>query len=152
MSKKFDVKMLERQAVQARLANVAILLHGWLCTLAKLDHDMRKHAGNGAGDAEYQRDKAAAMHFFDLAEVEIHQNFRELYENADDTMLKAADVALKHSDTLPAEHFVIPEKTPTALRGKGRKPDQRAIKQFPGEPYHGARSEWHDRQQVSQKA
>lgn len=151
MSKKFDVKMLERQAVQARLANVAILLHGWLCTLAKLDQDMRKHAGNGAGDAEYQRDKAAAMHFFDLAEVEIHQNFRELYENADDTMLKAADVALKHSDSLPAEHFVIPEKTPTASRGKGRKPDQRAIKQFPGEPYHGARSEWHDRQQVSQK-
>ena len=43
-----------------RIANGAILLHAWACTLAKLDLDMRKHSGNGA-DLEFTRDKAAAL-------------------------------------------------------------------------------------------
>jgi alkylation response protein AidB-like acyl-CoA dehydrogenase len=145
MSKRYDVKLLERQAVQARMANVALFLHAMLCTLAKLDSDLRKHAGNGAGDLEFQRDKSAAMHFFDLAELEIHENFRALYENADDTMLKAADMAIAHNDTLSAGQFIIPEKTPTPARGKGREKKQAAIKQFAGEPYTGQRSEWHEK-------
>jgi hypothetical protein len=145
MSKRYDVKLLERQAVQARMANVALFLHAMLCTLAKLDSDLRKHAGNGAGDLEFQRDKSAAMHFFDLAELEIHENFRALYENADDTMLKAADLAIAHNDTLSAGQFIIPEKTPTPARGKGREKKQAAIKQFAGEPYTGQRSEWHEK-------
>jgi hypothetical protein len=145
MSKLWDVKLLERQTVQARVADVAIWLHAWACTLSRLDSDLAAHAGNGAGDAEFQRDKAAAMHFFDLAELEIHNCFRGMYENADDTMLAAADVAIRHNDTLPAEDFVIPEKSPTPLRGKGRKPNQSGIKQFAGEAYTGQRSEWHEK-------
>jgi alkylation response protein AidB-like acyl-CoA dehydrogenase len=131
MSKRYDVKMLERQAVQARMADIAIYLHAWGCTLAKLDSDIRAHGANGAGDLEFQRDKAAALHFFDIAEVEIHTRIRELYENADDTMLAAADIALKYSETLPNSIFVIPEKSPNA-KGSGRMPKQDAIKQFPG--------------------
>ncbi len=145
MSKLWDVKLLERQAVQGRVADVAVWLHAWACTLARLDSELVAHAGNGAGDIEFQRDKAAAMHFFDLAELEIHNCFRGLYENADDTMLNTAELTLRYGETLPAEEFIIPEKTPTALRGKGRKPNQSAIKQFPGEPYVGQRSEWHDK-------
>jgi acyl-CoA dehydrogenase family member 9 len=132
MSKKYDVKMLERQAVQARMANVAILLHAWTCTLAKLDSDIRSHGGNGTGDLEFQRDKAAALHFFDLAELEIRENFRNLIDHADETMLAAAEVAMRHCESLAPEAFIIPEKTPTALRGHGRTPKQDGIKQFPG--------------------
>ena len=131
LSKKHDVKMLDRQAVQARFANIAIMLHGWLCTLARLDADIRKHGGNGAADVEYQRDKAGAMHFFDLAELEIHQNIRELYEHADDTMLAGAAAAIAHNETLPNKDFVIPEKSPTS-KGTGRVNRQDGIKQFPG--------------------
>jgi hypothetical protein len=69
------------------------------------------------------------MHFFDIAELEIRESFREIYENADDTMLAAAE--------LPPGEFVIPERTPTDLRGKGQKPNQTGIKQFPGGPYEG---------------
>ncbi len=145
MSKLWDVKLLERQTVQARVADVALWLHAWACTLSRLDSDIVSHAGNGAGDAEFQRDKTAAMHFFDLAELEIHNAFRGMYENADDTMLTAADAAMRYTESLPAEDFVIPEKTPTALRGKGHKPNQTGIKQFPGEAYTGQRSEWHDK-------
>lgn len=138
LSKKLDVKILDRQAVQARMADIAILLHAWVCTIAKLDSDMRKHNGNGAADLEFQRDKAAALHFFDLADVEIAQRIRELYVNADDSMLTAADAALKYSESLPASDFVIPEKSPTDLRGKGRTPKQGGIKQFPGTAWQGA--------------
>ncbi len=129
MSKRYDVKMLDRQAVQARLADTAMWLHAWACTLSKLDSDMR----HGADGLEFERDRAAAIHFFDLAENAVHCCFRELYENADETMLKAADAAMKHNDSLPNSEFAIPEKSPNA-RGTGRVAKQEGIKQFPGWP------------------
>jgi acyl-CoA dehydrogenase family protein 9 len=135
MSKKYDIKMLERQAVQARIADVAMYLHAFACTLAKLDMDIQHHSGNGAADTEFQRDKAAALHFFDIAEVEIQHRFRDLYENGDETMLAAADAALCHNDTLPNSDFVIPERSPVA-KGTGRTNKQDGIKQFPGEKVH----------------
>jgi len=130
-SKKWDVKVLDRQAVQARIANVAILLHAWAATLAKLDLDLRKHGGNGAGDTEFQRDKAAAIHFFDLAECEIQDNIRALYVSADDTMFAAADAAIAHNNTEPNNLFIIPERSPIAM-GTGHIAKQHGIKQFPG--------------------
>ncbi len=132
LSKRYDVKMLDRQAVQARVADVATYLHAYACTLSKLDRDLVAHAGNGASDLEFQRDKAAALHFLDIAEVEIHARFREMYENADESMLKAADVALAHNATLPNADFIIPERSPVA-KGTGRTPSQDGIKQFPGD-------------------
>jgi hypothetical protein len=140
MSKKFDVKILDRQAVQARLADAAILLHAMLCTLSKLDADLRARQGAGrAADAEFERDRTAALHFLDLAEAEIHERFRSLYENADDSMLAGAAAALRHTETLPNSDFVIPEKSPIA-KGTGRTPNQDGIKQFPGD---GAASRRH---------
>ncbi len=139
MSYKYQEAMLTRQAVQARFADAAIMMHGWACTLSKLDLDLKSHSGKGNGDMEWERDFAAAVHFFDLAEMSIGQSFRELYAHADETMLKASDAALKHSATLASDQFIIPEKTPTDLRGKGRKPVQDGIKQFPGDVRVGAR-------------
>ncbi len=141
MSRRYDVKMLDRQAVQARIANVAILLHAMLCTLSRLDAHLRVHAAkaNGPADSEFARDRTAALHFLDLAEVELHDNLRNLYENADDSMLAAADAAMKHSHSLPNEQFIIPEKSPSA-QGTGRAPRQDGIKQFPGDgiPAHAS--------------
>ncbi|MCG3121750.1 MAG: putative acyl-CoA dehydrogenase FadE10 [Phycisphaerales bacterium] len=133
MSYKWDVKLLERQALQARIADAAMWLHAWTCTLSKLDSDLRQHKGNGTADAEYQRDKAAAFHFFDIAECAVHECFRALYENSDETMLTAADASIAHTETLPTDLFIIPERTPTPQRGKGRLPRQDGIKQFPGD-------------------
>jgi acyl-CoA dehydrogenase family member 9 len=129
-SKRYDASIVSRQVVQARLALIAIQLHAWSCTLSKLDMDVRRHGSNGG--AEFARDKAAAMHFFDLAELEIQRLFRDLYYHADDTMLAAADAALAYSDTQPASDFIIPERTPTDAGGKGRKTDHSSIKLFPG--------------------
>ena len=141
-SKRYQEAIVNRQAVQARLADNAMWLHAWACTLSKLDHDLRRHGGNGAGeggDLEFQRDRAAAMHFFELAENAIQHNFRDLYENPDDSMLSAAAAALKYSDSLPNGEFVIPEKSPVA-QGQGKQKKQDGIKQFPGDRYAVANS------------
>ena len=127
ISKKKDAAIVTAQATQARLADVAMYLHAWACTLSRLDADLR----NGESGTEFDRNKASAIHFFDMAELEIHQCFRALHENADDTMLRAAELALKHSATLPNSDFYIPESSPTA-KGTGREHSQDHIKQFPG--------------------
>lgn len=142
MSKRYDVKMLDRQAVQARMADIAMLLHAWACTLAKLDADLRAHKAKGNGeDAEFARDKTAALHFFGLAEVEIASKVAELYRNADESMLEAAAASLRYSETIPNDQFVIPEKSPNA-RGTGRVNSQNGIKQFPGE-HHSPQMQGH---------
>lgn len=132
-SKRYEEKLLVHQVVQARLADCAILIHAALCTVAKLDADIRAHGpkGNGA-DLEFERDRIAALHFIDLAESEFHARVRALYDNADETMLKAADAALKHSDSLPNSIFVISERSPNA-KGTGRTVSQDGIKPFPGD-------------------
>jgi len=132
LSKQHDAKILDRQCVQARMGQAAMLMHAYACTLSKLDSDLRAHAGNGRGDTEFQRDKAAAVHFFDLAELEIMEFFRAGYEHADTTMLACADAAMAHTRTLPNKDYVIPEKSPTD-KGTGKTPNQTGIKQFPGE-------------------
>ncbi|GIW74856.1 MAG: acyl-CoA dehydrogenase [Phycisphaerales bacterium] len=128
-SKRYDAELVSRQVPQARLALNAIYLHAYACTLSRLDRDIRQ----GLSGPEMERNRAAAEHFFDLAELWIQANWRELYENADDSMFRAAQAALAHNATLPTELFIIPERSPTDQRGKGRKPKQEAIKQFPGD-------------------
>ncbi len=129
-SYRYKEAMVTRQAVQARLADVAILLYGYACTLAKLDQDLR----TGGSGVAFERDHDAARHFFDLAAEEIEERFRQLLTNTDDSMLKAADAALKHNDTLPNADFVIPERSPVAA-GTGKIPRQAGIKQFPGDGF-----------------
>jgi alkylation response protein AidB-like acyl-CoA dehydrogenase len=126
-SKQYGEQIITRQCVQARLADSAMWLHAWACTLSKLDRDVR----SGASGPRADRDRAAAQYFMDMAEREIHDCFRRLFDNDDDAMRAAASAALKFSDTLPNDCFFIPEKSPIAA-GTGRTPDRSAIKQFPG--------------------
>jgi hypothetical protein len=132
-SKRYKEAIITRQAVQARVADAAVWLHAWACTLSKLDLDLRSANGH-TGDAEFERNKAAAFHFFELAENAVHVCFRELYENADDTMLKAAETSLRYTQTLPNADFSLPEKSPLqGAQGSGRVRKQDGIKQFPGD-------------------
>lgn len=126
-SKRYREKIVSAQTAQARIADVAIYLHAWICTLGKLDQDIRK----GGDGPDFERDRAAAEHFFRLAELEIDRAFAQLYRNADQTMEKAAAASLAYSETLPNELFFIPEQSPVA-RGTGRAPRREGVKQFPG--------------------
>jgi len=127
-SKRYGEKIVSRQAVQARLADSAMWLHAWACTLSKLDHDIRA----GSAGAKFERDRTAATHFFDLAKQAIGNCFKELSENTDDTMLAAAQAELRYSETLPNSEYVIHEASPNA-KSTGRKLKKDGIKQFPGD-------------------
>ncbi|MDW8263170.1 MAG: acyl-CoA dehydrogenase family protein, partial [Phycisphaerales bacterium] len=127
-SRRWEEKIITRQCVQARLADAAIWLHAWSATLSKLDRQLRR--GQLTGE-KGQRDRRAAEHFMEMAELEISQALRSLEENHDASMLAAAEAALKYSATLPNSEFAIPEWSPVA-RGTGRVSKQSGIKQFPG--------------------
>lgn len=134
-SKRYQEEIITRQAVQARLADGAIFLYAMACTLSKLDQQLRA----GEDGIEFERDRAAAEYFLDLAELEIRHRFGELTANADPAMLRAADAALKHNDTLPNGDFIIPERSPVAA-GSGQTPRQDGIRQFPGDSHAHARA------------
>ncbi|MDX2114763.1 MAG: acyl-CoA dehydrogenase family protein [Planctomycetota bacterium] len=127
-SKENEEKILERQVVQGRIADAAIQIHAMVCTVSKLDAQLRA----GEDGPEFERDKAAALHFLDLAELAVREAWRSLRLNADDSMRRAAEAAIKHNDTMPNSLFAIPEKSPVA-KGTGRVQDQSHIKQFPGD-------------------
>jgi alkylation response protein AidB-like acyl-CoA dehydrogenase len=129
-SKANEEKIIERQAVQARIGDVAIYLHAMLCTLSKLDSQVRA----GADGVEFERDRSAALHFFQLAESWIHERWRELRVNSDESMRRTATAAIAHNDTMPNSLFAIPERSPVA-KGTGRHLKQDGIKQFPGDRY-----------------
>ena len=123
-------KILDRQGVQALIADNALYVHAMACTLSKLDCQIRA----GEDGPEFERDRAAALHFLDLAELWIRDNWRRLRVNEFRTMRAAADASLTHNDTLPNDRFAIPEASSVA-QGTGRKLRQDAIKQFPGDAY-----------------
>jgi alkylation response protein AidB-like acyl-CoA dehydrogenase len=129
-SKMHEERILERQLVQARIANTAIYIHGVACTLSKLDMQIRK----GEEGVEFERDKAAALHFVDLAELWCQEEWRALYDNSDETMRAAAAAAIEHNDALPIDKYITPERSPVA-QDMGRKANQDFIRQFPGEGY-----------------
>jgi len=130
-SKELGEQIVSRQSVQARLADSAMWAHAYACTLSRLDSDIK----SGKSGAAFERDKAAAIYFMNMAATEIHRCHRDLFHNDDDSMLAAAKAALNWSDQLPNSEFVVPEESPNA-KGTGKRPVQNGIKQFPGEDRH----------------
>lgn len=132
-SKKHEERIVHRQAIQARLADAAMWLYAWACTLSKFDLDLKTRSTAPS----FERDRAAVIHLFDMAEKNIRQCFADLRYNTDETMLVAAEAAMKFSSTLPNDRYVIPESSPNA-KGTGRALKQDGIKQFPGKSKSGS--------------
>jgi acyl-CoA dehydrogenase family protein 9 len=122
-SRHYGEKIVSRQLIQARLADSAMWLHVWACTLSKLNRDIRI--------AEAEGPRAAACHFMEMAELEIDECLRRIFHHADDSAAVAAAEALRQSDQLPNCGFIIPEGSPVA-RGTGRRPASDGIVQFRG--------------------
>jgi hypothetical protein len=105
----------------------AIWIHATACTLARADHSIRSGT-NGDALAEEMR---IVEHVCEIADQEIHQAIRELYNNTDRTMLACSDAAMSRLERMPNSDYVIPEKTPDESGlGTGREPDQTHIPQF----------------------
>jgi alkylation response protein AidB-like acyl-CoA dehydrogenase len=136
-SKEHEEAILDRQCVQARVADAAIYLHAMVCTLSRLDMQIRE----GEDGVEFERDRTAALHFLDTAELWIKECWRSLRLNADESMRTAASAAIAHSDTLRNSLFAIPETSQApGARGSGRTLPQEGIKQFPGDRHAHAKA------------
>ena len=129
ISYKVQEKIVTRGAIHARLADMAMWLHASACVLSRLDKQLKA----GSSGPAWDRDRAAGLHFIDMAEHEYKAAVRAMFSNPDETMLLANKAALAYSDTLPNARFVLPERSPNAM-GQGRKVKPDHIKQFPGTP------------------
>ena len=125
-SQRLEEKIVTAQATQARLADNAILMFAWACTLSKLDHEIAR----GASGAEWEREKHAAIHFMNMAHETIGENVRKLRKNSDASMTRAAAAAFAYMDTKPNADYYIHEASPTAA-GEGHPVQEAYIKQFP---------------------
>lgn len=123
----YGEKIITYQAVQARLADSAIWLHAWACTLSRIDRDL--HAG--LKGPRFEQEKEAALHFMEMAAREVKRSLSEVIDNDDESMRSAAQAAMHYSDTLPGAQFILPESSPLC-RGAGRHPVLDGVKLFPG--------------------
>jgi acyl-CoA dehydrogenase family member 9 len=120
-------KIVTRGAIHARLSDMAMWLHASACVLSKLDRQLQA----GASGPAWERDRAAGLHFLDLAAHEYRHCVDMLFRNPDESMALASKAALAYSDTLPNSRFVLPERSPNA-QGQGRAAKKDFIRQFPG--------------------
>jgi len=124
--KQYEEQLITNQMVQARLSMCAVWIHAILCTLSKLDRNLR----NGLDGEALAYEVAVVRHFVSMAHNGIQNEIRAMHDNTDFTMRVAAAAALKRIDQFPNAHYSIPESTPDAARGTGAKPDQTHIPQF----------------------
>ncbi|MCB0717427.1 MAG: acyl-CoA dehydrogenase family protein [Bacteroidetes bacterium] len=130
--------IVQRQAVQARLADNATMIFALTCSLSRLDSQLR----SGERGLAFERDRTAFDHLMDLFELQCQSNDRELRRNADESMRIAAAAARRHNDTLPNHDYVIHESSPIA-KGTGRPVATAYVRQFPGDRYVEAGGDGH---------
>jgi acyl-CoA dehydrogenase family protein 9 len=85
-------QIIDRQYVQARIADTACDLYASSCTLSRLDHLLTSGNGN---PVEISRDVLAGRYFLKLADRRIRQNLAALTDNDDPQTTAAADAALE---------------------------------------------------------
>ncbi len=127
-SKALENEIVGRQAVQARLADNAILMFVWASVLSKLDRQM----ASGETGAAWERDKAAGLHFLHMAHETIEENNRKVMKNSDDSMRRTAAAAISWMETLPTSDYYVHESSPIAA-GDGHAIQKAYVKQFPGD-------------------
>ncbi|MFP4228499.1 MAG: acyl-CoA dehydrogenase family protein [Salinivenus sp.] len=120
--------IVKHQAQQARVADNAIYLFALATSLSKMDDQLR----SGEYGPKFERDRAAFEYLFEWFDHEIHRNFGEMRDNADESMREAAEAARAYNDTLPNNEFYIHEGSPLG-RDAGKTPPSEHIKQFDGE-------------------
>jgi alkylation response protein AidB-like acyl-CoA dehydrogenase len=131
-------EIVSRQVVQARVADNATFIFALSASLSRMDTQVR----SGVKGLAYERDRTAFAHVFDLLELKIGANIRELRRNADDSMAEAASAARRHNDALPNRDYVIHESSPVA-KGTGRPVAVEHVRQFAGDRYISAGGDGH---------
>jgi alkylation response protein AidB-like acyl-CoA dehydrogenase len=125
--KRHEEKLITDQMTQRRLSWAAIYIHAMACVLSRVDGTIRK----GINGTVLADEMAIVDYCCNWFEEEIDANLRGLTKNQDETMRKAAAVAMRHIGEMDNAHFAIPERTPDMeARGTGMDFDQDNIQQF----------------------
>jgi len=120
-------ELITNQMIQRRLALIVLWIHGMVCCLSRVDQTIRAGTDGKALEDELR----TVEHFCAMANRNIDNCRRGLRKNADATMRRCAEAALRHISTLPNADYAIPESTPDPeALGKGRVLDQTHIQQF----------------------
>jgi len=135
--KEEEDQIITNQMTQRRLSLSVIFLYAIACTLSRLDYSIR--SGVSGDELDYQ--KKVAIFFVKNAEHQIRGWFRDLRENADDTMRIAAAAVRRETDKWDNSEFYIPESSPNA-KGTGKPLCQEHIRQLGGGSIH---EEWHEK-------
>lgn len=127
MFKERQESLVTDECTHARLSMAALWIHAMTCSLSKLDRNLR--SGLDGADLEYEM--GVVEHLFALGEIGFDTEIRALRTNADTSMRRAADAALKRIDGFANADYSIPERTPAVdVRGTGRRLDDPAIPSF----------------------
>jgi hypothetical protein len=127
MYKVHGESIITNQMIQRRLSEIAIWLHAMTCSLSRVNKSLEGGMNGQALDGELR----IVEHVCALAREEIEASRRGLDANADETMRRAAQVALRQVDLVPNAEHAIPEATPdTSALGTGKAVDQTHIQQF----------------------
>jgi alkylation response protein AidB-like acyl-CoA dehydrogenase len=119
--------LITNQMIQRRLSLCAINIHAIACCLSRVDASIRA----GTNGTQLEDEMKTVQYICDWLGQEIDDELRRLYDNTDDTMRAAAQVAMRQVDELPNDRYSIPESTSDASAlGTGRVQDQTHIRQF----------------------
>jgi acyl-CoA dehydrogenase family protein 9 len=88
-----EVKFLQAQLVQERLADIAIDLYVSSCVLSRLDHMLQKGTGELRAE-DFAGEVEAGKYFLSLANRRIDERFAGLHDNDDADTVRAANAAL----------------------------------------------------------
>ena len=112
---------------QERISKAVIAIHAMVCSLSRLDSDIR----NSESAEDIQRYRGLVEHLFSILEEQTDSEMLALRKNSDKSSMKAADLVLNWSKSLPNSNYAIPESTPVeSARGHGKTIDQEMIQQF----------------------
>ena len=115
MFKEHEESLITNQMVQARLSMASIWIHAMLCSLSKLDRDLRA----GLEGAALDHDLKVVKHICALGNETFANELRALRSNTDDTMRAAAESTLSWIDHYPNDDYAMSEKSPDeAMRGR----------------------------------
>jgi hypothetical protein len=129
MFKEKEEALITNQTTQYRLSWISIWIHAMACSISKMDKSIR----NGLGEKQIAHDRAMLDYIMSYANYKINGWLRGLRENADASMLKAAEKALEFGETLPNSDYYIPESTPDAAAlDTGKVNNQDGLQQFGG--------------------
>ena len=129
MFKEKEEALITNQTTQYRLSWISIWIHAMACSISKMDKSIR----NGLDEKQLAHDRAMLDYIMSYANYKINGWLRGLRENADATMLKAAEKAWEFGETLPNCDYYIPESTPNdEALGTGKVNNQDGLQQFGG--------------------